>query len=665
MKKFLKSSNNTTKSVKRKNLKRKLLLSYILIAFIPVALISTLTYMNTKRSLTSKVSELSRNVNTQTQLNIDKYLIGLEDSVTIALADNDVMNINPAVITDNSYLVTKNKIQAYLKSLGLLNNCTDFALVYENGSIIGTTSNITSKLFNLKTIYLDLNSRVANSPNKSIWFTGINNNFSKIFYIKKLKENSLLLASVNTDELDSIFNKLQGINNTTYSLIDGEEKVLYSTNKELIAKPINIVVPSDSSGQVLDKDNLILYTTCNNGWRLVSETPNKYIFSELSNTATFTCVISILCMLMAVLIGRVIAKRISNPINNLANKIKEVANGDLTVKTDIYTNDEIGELSDSFNTMVGKICVLIRNTRQVVDTVVKESKKVSEMSNESQEISKNISLAMHGIAGGSCNQLSELNSTIDAMNSLAERIRNISLNVSGVSRTSMDTKEVGDRSLKIIKELQIKTKDINEVVDNITANTEILTISIGEIEKVIVIINDLNEQTNLLSLNASIEAVRAGEHGKGFAVVAEEVRKLAEQSKESTKDIYEVIKKIYAKANLTRNLVENSKNVFKEQSDAVEFANKSFINIIEATENVAQAIGTIESLMKEADLQKDKTIEYANEIKAITENFSANTEEVLAASEEQENNAEKLKMYSNIFNDSVNGLEESLNVFKI
>lgn len=665
MKKFLKSSNNTTKSVKRKNLKRKLLLSYILIALIPVVLISTLTYMNTKRSLTSKVSELSRNINTQTQLNIDKYLNGLENSVTIALADNDVMNINPAVITDNGYLVTKNKIQAYLKSLGLLNNCTDFALIYENESIIGTTSNITSKLFNLKTIYLDLNGKIVNSPNKSIWFTGIDNNFSKIFYIKKLKENSLLLASVNTDELDSIFNKLQGINNTTYSLIDGEEKVLYSTNKELIAKPINILVPSDSSGQVLDKDNLILYTTCNNGWRLVSETPNKYIFSELSNTATFTCVISILCMLMAALIGRVIAKRISNPINNLANKIKEVANGDLTVKTDIHTNDEIEELSDSFNKMVGKISILIKNTRQVVDTVVKESRKMSEMSNESQEISQNISFAMHGIANGSCNQVRELNSTIDAMNNLAESVKNINLNISEVSHTLIVTKRVGDESLNIIKELQIKTKDINEVMDNITVNTEILTSSIGEIEKVIVIINDLNEQTNLLSLNASIEAARAGEHGKGFAVVAEEVRKLAEQSKESTKDIYIVIKNIYAKANITRSLVENSKNLFKEQSDAVEFANKSFINIIEATENVAQAIGMIESLMKEANLQKDKTIEFANEITAITENFSANTEEVLAATEEQENNAETLKEYSNTFNDSVNGLEESLNAFKI
>lgn len=664
MKKILTILTNKFRVVKHNNLKRKLLISYISITFFPILIISILTYMNTRSSLTNKVSQLSENINSQTQLNIDKYLIGLENSVSIALADHDIMNFNPSDITDYKALETKNKVQQYLQSLGLLNNCTDFALIYDNGNIIGTTSNITSKLLNLNTIYSDLNGRVASSKTKSSWFTGINDNFNKLFYVKKIKENSMLLASVNTNELDNIFNKLQNINNTTYSLIDDNGKVIYSTNKDIISKLNDVNIPSNSSGELSDKDNLVLYTNCNNGWQLLSSTPNKYILNELTTTAIFTSIISILCMISAVVFGSIISKKISNPINKLADKIEEVANGNLTVKTSVHTNDEIEALSNSFNIMVDRIRSLIEHTREVTYTVAKESREMNEMSNESQEISQNISFAMHEIANGSFNQLTELNSTIEEMEKLAVSINNISTNVSQVASTSIETKNIGDQSLKIINELETKTNNTNEIMDEITVNIETLTNSISEIENVVQLINDLNEQTNLLSLNASIEAARAGEHGKGFAVVAEEVRNLAEQSKKSTQNIYHVIKNIYSKANVTKNLINNSKNVFKEQSDAVQFTNKSFFSIIESAEKVTDAIKLIENLMEEVNLQKNKTIDFANSIKAITETSSANTQEVLAAAEEQTNSAEALKNYSNTLNSSINGLEESLNVFK-
>ncbi|WP_455794086.1 methyl-accepting chemotaxis protein [Clostridium butyricum] len=644
------------KVTKENSLKKKLLKSYILISFIPIVLISTLTYVNVRYSLTNKVTELSKSINSQTKLNIDKYIIGIENSTSTAFSNSKIVNFNPKNNEDPyKTLNDKKEIEEDLRSLSLLNNCTDFALIYDEGTTIGQLSKITTKLFNTGTIYEQLNKILDEKKSKVSWITGVSGNFDKVFYIRRIND-CILLVSVNTDELINIFSKMEDINNTTYYLVDEYENIIFSTNSDEISK---------SYKDISYDDSLMLDAECNNGWRLVSSIPKKYIFKELTNIAIFTLFIGILCMIFAIVSGLIISRKISSPINKLRDKIKQFADGDLTVKCDIHTKDEIEELSNNFNIMVDKIQLLIKNSRDVADTVLEQSREISEMSGKSHEISQNISLAMGEIADGSCNQLKEVENTILAMENLTKGINNISSNIGAVSRTSAETKNIGDKSIEILNELQIKTNNTNLMMDEIVNNITVLANSIGQIENVIKIIDDLNEQTNLLSLNAGIEAARAGEHGKGFAVVAEEIRNLANQSKSSTVNIYKVIKNIYSNAASARDLINSSTNVFKEQSDAVQFTNQSFLSVIEATKNITDSINLIENLMHEVETQKNKSVDFTNYIKEITETFASNTEEVLASLEEQTNSVEELNDYSNTLNMSIEGLEESLNVFKI
>ena len=170
-------------------------------------------------------------------------------------------------------------------------------------------------------------------------------------------------------------------------------------------------------------------------------------------------------------------------------------------------------------------------------------------------------------------------------------------------------------------------------MDDINKHIAELVESIKEVEKVIYIIEDINEQTNLLSLNAGIEAARAGESGKGFLVVADEVKKLAEQSKNSTSSVYEVIKNINYKASSAINLIETSKKAFEEQRDALDFTNSSFENVIKATEKIGNQLNVIYSFTKGIDEQ------------------TANAENL-------EKGAEKLRS-------TVEGLENSINRFKV
>ena len=370
-------------------------------------------------------------------------------------------------------------------------------------------------------------------------------------------------------------------------------------------------------------------------------------------------------MIVSGILGLLFAKKISNPILAIVNEMKKAENGDLTVKANVVGNDEIAILGNSFNNMIIHIRELINNTLEASTVVSNESFEIKNMSEQTYEIASSVSKAMEGIANGSYNQSTELETTLKIMENLAESINTIISNIANATEVSSNAKNMGDNSLSLIKELQIKNENTNKLMEKINSNIILLTNSIKEIEKVIELINSINEQTNLLSLNASIEAARAGESGKGFAVVAEEVRKLADQSKQSTENVYKVIKTIYDNAAATISLVETSKTVFKEQSDAVNYTNNSFVNIIDATEKITSDIKTIEQLMNKINVQKDETLKSTNNIKLIAENSSANTEEVLAATEEQTASAQNLEHRSDKLNTTAQLLADNLNKFKI
>jgi methyl-accepting chemotaxis protein len=504
---------------------------------------------------------------------------------------------------------------------------------------------------------------------KSCWLTGKDSNFNKLYYIKQVNDKSLMLVSIYTDELDEIFEKLDIESGARLTLVNDENNIIYSTKKDSIGSKINDNIANniaDSSSKIFESNNeLITYNTCNNGWKLINSIPKNYILKETSTSAIYGIIVAIICMILSGLLGWFLANKISKPIRNIVTKMQTAADGDLTVRSEVIGKDEISLLSNNFNIMINQIRKLIQDTRDTSSIVTNESCQMKEMSNQTHEISESIANAMDSIANGAFEQSNELEKTLQAMDNLAQSINNIIIKISNVTNISSETKSVGNESLNIVNELKVKTHNTNEAIEEITSNIAVLAESIKEIEAVINLINDISEQTSLLSLNASIEAARAGETGKGFAVVADEIKKLSEKSKASTNSVYNVIRNVYSKSNSAISLIDNFKKVFKEQSDAVEFTNKSFINIISLTEKMTIEIINIENLMNEINLQKNETLTSTNHIKQITETSSANTEEVLAATEEQTANSDTLRQRSTRLSDTAKKLDESLNKFKV
>ncbi|MBE6062511.1 MAG: methyl-accepting chemotaxis protein [Clostridium butyricum] len=653
------------------SLKSKLIITYMCLSFFSILLISSITYFISKNTLTNKISSLSNNLSIQTKLNVDSYLSEIENATSLVFAHDNILVFNPSRSNLNSYDIekTKREIDEYLLSVSLLQNFTDFALVYDDGTTIGKISETTNKLYDTNSIYSDLKDAVKDTKSKSTWISGKNGNYNKLFYIKQVNDNSLMLTSIYTYELDEIFEKLNDGNGSSLTLLNTSNDIIYSNNKDLIGQKVEDEIShkiNNNSSKIFTCNNsLVTLNTCNNGWKLINSIPENYIFKEIHISQLIIIIIAILCMIASGLLGLLFAKKISTPILEIVNEMKKAENGDLTVQATVSSNDEIGILCSSFNNMINHIRELINNTLQASNIVSNESFEIKNMSEQTFEIADSVSKAMEDIANGSYKQSTELNTTLKIMENLAHSINSIIDNIENATLISNNAKKTGDNSLTLIKELQLKNENTNKLMEKINLNIVLLTNSIKEIENVIDLINSINEQTNLLSLNASIEAARAGESGKGFAIVAEEVRKLADQSKESTENVHKVIKNIYDNAKTTINLVETSKTVFKDQSDAVNYANNSFVNIIDSTEKITSYIKTIEQLMKKINIQKDETLKSTNNIKLIAETSSANTEEVLAATQEQTASAQDLEHRSDNLTSTAQLLADSLNKFKI
>lgn len=665
----LKSIKINLKSFLR-TIKGKLIITYILIAFIPIFIVSILTYSINKNILISKIGVLSNNYSIQTTRILDNYVSEVENAASLVFANEDISSFNPSNSNMDTYEIEKTKrgIREYLLSIELLKEFTDFSLVYQDGTTIGKISKTTKSLYGKTDLYSGLNDTIENAKSKSMWLTGINGDFKKIYYVKQVNSYTIMIASIYAEYFDEIFKGIDDGSNSTMLLLD-DNNVIYSNNSGLVGTMIDDKIKArtlNSSSEIFEADNkLTILNTCKNGWKFINFTPNSYILKEVYIIALITIIIAIICMIGTGIFGALFANKISNPIRDVVIKMKKAEEGDLTVKSSAIGNDEVATLSNSFNNMIKNIRKLVEDTKNFSSVVLNKSDEIKEISKQNHDLSKGITEVMEGIAVGTTEQSVELDKTVDVVENLSQKINDIVINISNATQISNETKIIGDKSLEIIRKQQIKNGDKNKIMEEIFYNIQILVDSIKEIEKVIELMDSISQQTNLLSLNASIEAVRAGEYGKGFSVVAGEVKKLANQSKMSTNNVYEIIKSVYEKANLTIKLVNLSKDAFKESNEFSNFANNSFINIIDGIEKIDLKIRNIEIFMKDINREKDKNIIATNNMRIIVEKEADNAEEALATTEQQNTNARVLEERVIILGNSVEMLSDSLNKFII
>jgi methyl-accepting chemotaxis protein len=374
-------------------------------------------------------------------------------------------------------------------------------------------------------------------------------------------------------------------------LTDKEGNIQIHPNKDIkIGTNLSTIFGDDIDNKFLQKDKISIIQTSNNdgqflaakfipslNWYAIIEIPTSEIFTPINNTSIQLVSLNIIVAAILIAIGLWVALGVARPIVRAANMLESIASGDadLTQKMNVDTQDEVGKLAISFNSFVGQLQTLIlaiSNNSQDVNNIAKylsaSSDSTQRNTEEQQQSVDMIATAMH-----------EMGATVHEI----ARNANETANAARQSATeTTNSQNIVNSSIEGINSLFVKMQSASGVIKTLAQN-------IGEISTVLEVIRGISEQTNLLALNAAIEAARAGEQGRGFAVVADEVRTLAQRTQESTEEINSMIHKLQSGA---KDAVTAMDEGIETARFSVEYADQAG----ESLSSIITVIGTITDL---------------------------------------------------------------------
>ncbi|MDK8639025.1 methyl-accepting chemotaxis protein [Niallia taxi] len=393
------------------------------------------------------------------------------------------------------------------------------------------------------------------------------------------------------------------------------------------------------------------------------------IAQENKDNYKTTLVISIsiiaVFLLLSVLFGFYISRTIANPIKKLKSLMEKGENGDFSERAGYQSMDEIGSLSISFNSMADGIKELVETIGETSQALASSSEQLSASSEESSKASEHISETIQELAASSENQMTLMASSSKGINNVTGSTERISANAEKVAATAENTAEASKKGLRNIEEVTTQMNSINTNVGNLSVSINTLEGRIKEIGEITKAITDISSQTNLLALNAAIEAARAGEQGKGFAVVADEVRKLAEQSSQSAEQITSLISQIQVDTKTTIQSMSTAKNEVDLGLNIVQNAGNSFGEIEVSINDLVNLFEEVFVSLKELKDNTDVINVSVMEVNSMAEEAAANTENVSAATEEQVASMEEIAASSSSLANLAESLQELIRKFKV
>ncbi len=501
----------------------------------------------------------------------------------------------------------------------------------------------------------------------------------------KIVENEI--SNVDAEDLDydeyakSLSDvKLEGMDSSYVYVVKNDGTMLYHPTKEKVGQPVENAVIKGVVQQLQDgtkPDTAVVeyvfdgttkysaYTILNNEDILVLTADESEALSGITVVTGVAIGISTVVVLLAIIICFILGRRLMRPLVKVSTIIEEIANGDINADFGMVkeTNDEIGliiekmkELTQSLGNIVGKI-------RNSSDTMSANSYELNDTSSQTLAANNEISKAVEDVAEGSTGMAASISKINENLLEMSNETKDINESVNEIRNQTTAVQDSSKIMNDKIKSMQDSSHKMDEGISAISKRIETVNTTVDKVSNIVSVIEEISSETNLLSLNASIEAARAGDAGKGFAVVAQEIRVLSDNTNTELENIKQIISSLVEEC---RYCVQESGTIVEDnakQKEEIKAVLDEFGSLDEQIQKTAEKADEIEELVTAMIELNDDITKSSNSLTDVSAANAAATEEMNANIEELNAMMNGVSEMAGHMNDESDGLKEALSFF--
>lgn len=501
----------------------------------------------------------------------------------------------------------------------------------------------------------------------------------------KIMENEISNADAEDIDYDEYAKslsdvKLEGMDSSYVYVVKNDGTMLYHPTKEKVGQPVENAVIKGVVQQLQDgkkpgtavveydfngTTKYSAYTILNNENILVLTADESEALAGITTVTGVAVGISAIVVLLAIIICFILGRRLMRPLVKVSTIIEEIANGDINADFGMVkeTNDEIGliiekmkELTQSLGNIVGKI-------RNSSDTMSANSYELNDTSSQTLAANNEISKAVEDVAEGSTGMAASISKINENLLEMSNETKDINESVNEIRNQTVAVQDSSKIMNDKIKSMQNSSQKMDEGISAISKRIETVNTTVDKVSNIVSVIEEISSETNLLSLNASIEAARAGDAGKGFAVVAQEIRVLSDNTNTELENIKQIISSLVEEC---RYCVQASGTIVEDnakQKEEIKAVLDEFSALDEQIQKTAEKADEIEELVTAMIELNDDITKSSNSLTDVSAANAAATEEMNANIEELNAMMNGVSEMAGNMNDESDGLKEALSFF--